>query len=555
MTERRPNVVVIVVDDLGFSDLGCFGSGIATPHLDRMAADGLRFTNFHTTPLCSPSRACILTGRNHHAVGWGYLVERAQPGYHGRIPTSAATFARVLRDSGYRTFALGKWHNVPADEQGRGRAHSAATRDRTAVSASKEHWPLGLGFERFYGFVNGMTDQYDPNLVRDDELIDRPGEPGDDYHFSEDLARQAIEYVDEAGDDPFLLYVATGAVHVPHQVPAEWIDRYRGRFDDGWDAERERRYRRQLELGVIPPGTTLTERPPMVPAWDELSETERRVFARQMETFAGFVSHTDAQLGRILDHLEETGVLDDTIVLMVSDNGAAGETANGAYDWEGFRSDGQVEVAAEHLEEFGSPGTFNCYASGWAWAGSTPLRMWKFYTWLGGVRVPLIVRWPAGIPEGRRGGIREQFAHAIDLMPTILDAVGVPVPEAVGGVPQQLLDGASIREAFADPDAPNARTTQYFEMSGSRAIVHDGWKATTDHIPAKEYNPAGYRGRREDGSLDFATDRWALFDLTADFSEAHDLAAEHPDRLAELIEVWEREAERNHVHPMDDSGG
>jgi arylsulfatase A-like enzyme len=530
-----PNIVMVVLDDLGFADLGCFGSGVATPTIDALAGAGLTYTNFHVTPLCSPTRASLLTGRNHHAVGMGMLSDAPQdaPGYTGRIPRSAATVARHLRDHGYGTFAVGKWHLAPRGESGDGGPFT--------------HWPLQMGFERFYGFMRGLTDQWFPHLVRDNSAVDQPSDPADGYHLTDDLVTQSIEMLTThraaRGSDPFFLYLAPGAVHSPHQAPREHIAAYRGAFDHGWDVERRLRHERQVELGIVPAGTVNTPRPPSVPAWDDLDDDAREVFARQMEVYAGFLSHTDEQLGRLLEHLWLSEELDDTIVLVTSDNGPAHHPSR-AGTWSKFEPN-DVPTMQAHLDEFGGVGTHHHYARGWTWAGSTPFQYWKGYSWLGGVRTPLVVRGPER-PEGP--GIRRQFVHAVDIMPTLLELAGVEPSPEVDGVEQQPIDGRSMLATVSSAEAPSPRSTQYFEMLGSRAIYHDGWKATTDHLPYPEmWEPP------MEGSVDFERDRWSLYDLGSDFSEAVDRADQEPERLRRMVELWESEAERNHVLPMYDT--
>lgn len=537
-----PNIVLVVLDDLGFADLGCFGSSIATPTIDALSYAGLKYTNFHVTPLCSPTRASLLTGRNHHAVGMGMLSDtsRDAPGYTGRIPRSAATVARHLRDAGYGTFAVGKWHIAPRDESGDGGPFT--------------HWPLRMGFERFYGFMRGLTDQWFPHLVRDNSATDQPYRPEEGYHLTDDLVTQSIEMLTThraaRGSDPFFLYFAPGAVHSPHQAPREHIERYRGAFDHGWDVERRRRFERQLELGVLPAGTVNTPRPPSVPAWEDVEEEAREVYARQMEVYAGFLSHTDEQLGRLVDHLRLSEQLDDTVILVTSDNGPAHHPSR-AGTWSKFEKN-DVATMRAHLDEFGGVGTHNHYARGWTWAGSTPFQYWKGYAWLGGIRTPLVVRGPTHGSDTAGSsdtvGIRRQFVHAIDVMPTLLDIAGVSPGAEVDGVAQQAIDGSSILATVAAEDAPSPRTTQYFEMLGSRAIYHEGWKATTDHLPYPEmWEPP------MEGSVDFDRDTWSLFDLNADFSEAVDLADEEPERLQRMVELWQSEAERNQVLPIYDT--
>ena len=536
-----PNVVLVVLDDLGFAQLGCFGSDLATPTIDRLAAEGLRYNQFHVTSLCSPTRACLLTGRNHHTVGMGFLTDipTGFPGYDGRIPPSAATLPRILRGAGYSTFAVGKWHLTPRWEQ--------------SAAGPFTRWPLGLGFERYYGFLAGDANQWAPSLVRDNGFIDQPRAPRDGYHLTEDLVDQAIRLIQDQHHaepaKPFFLYFATGATHAPHQAPREHIDRYRGRFDTGWDAWRDRAFERQLADGIVPAGTTLTARPPWVDAWDDLTSDERRLFARLMECFAGFLTHTDEQLGRLVGFLERIGVLDDTLVLLCSDNGTSAEGGPyGSLNEHRFthqRLDDPADTLAR-LDDLGGIRAYNHYPWGWAWAGNTPLRLWKRYTWLGGVRTPLLARWPARITD--RGRVRPQFCHAVDLLPTVLEATGVEAPATVDGTDQQPVDGASLLATFDDAEAPSPRATQYFEMIGSRAIYHDGWKATTDHVG----DQLDVERERVTGSHDLDTDRWLVFHLDEDFSEAHDRAAEQPALTRQLVERWWSEAGRNQVLPIDD---
>jgi arylsulfatase len=538
--EGAPNILMVVLDDVGFAQLGCFGSPVATPHIDRLAAEGLRFNRFHVTSICSATRAALLTGRNHHAVAVGMTMETPLgfPGYTGRIPTSAALLPRVLRDHGYNTFAVGKWHLTPRGE------YSAA--------GPMTRWPLGphVGFERFYGFLGAETNQWAPELWRDNTPADPPRTPADGYHLSEDLADQALALLRDqrhaALAKPWFLYFALGAAHAPHQVPAEWSDAYRGRFDSGWEQMREEIFARQLDTGVVPAGTRLTDRPSWVPEWSLLPAEERRLYARYMEVFAGFVTHADAQIGRLLEYLDKSDTAGDTLVVLLSDNGASAEgTATGTINESGawMGHGGSTERALARIDDIGGPKAFNHYPWGWAWAGNTPLQLWKRYAWLGGVRTPLILRWPGRLANP--GAVRPQFCHAVDLAPTVLDAAGIEAPAAVDGVTQQRVDGASLRALFSEPEAPSPRQTQYFEMHGSRAIYHDGWKATTDYV-------SPLFGEREHlpGSTDFDTDHWALFDLTADFAEADDLSHRHPERATGLEQMWWAEAGRNSVLPL-----
>ena len=536
--DGAPNVLVVVLDDVGFAQLGCYGGGIDTPNIDRLAAGGLRYNRFHVTSVCSSTRACLLTGRNHHAVGMGLTQESVLgfPGYTGRIPKSAATLARTLRDSGYNTMAVGKWH--------------LAARGEYSAAGPFERWPLGMGFEKYYGFLGAETSQWAPELVRDNHHVDPPRLPHEGYHLTEDLADETIRMIldqqQASANKPFFCYLATGAAHAPHHVHESWVEPYRGHFDGGWGQWRQAAYDRQIAEGIIPPNTTLTERPAWVPAWDTLSADERRLYARYMEVFAGFVTHTDAQLGRVFGFLDERGLTDNTLIMLLSDNGASAEggvtgTLNEAAAWMGSGED--VATAVARIDEIGGHETFNHYPFGWAWAGNAPLRLWKRYAWLGGVRTPLVVRWGDRLTEP--GTVRPQFCHAVDVFATVLDAAGIEPPASVDGVTQQVIDGESMLTTFVDPEAPDVRDLQYFEMMGSRGIYVDGWKAVTDHV-------ANQFGERDfiTGSHDFATDRWSLFDLTNDFSEANDLADDQPERARLLEEMWWAEAGRNQVLPL-----
>jgi arylsulfatase len=536
-----PNVAIIVLDDTGFAHLGCYGSDIATPHMDRLAAEGLLYNRFHVTALCSPTRASLLTGRNHHAVGVGFLVDlpMAFPGYDGRIPPSAATLPRLLRDRGYSTIAVGKWHLVP-----RGERSAAGPFDR---------WPLGLGFERYYGFLQGDTNHWTPNLVCDNHYVEPPAAPEDGYHLTEDLVDTATRYIQDqqhaAPGKPWMLYLPLGAMHSPHHVSPPWVEPYRGRFDRGWDSWREEIFARQLASGVVPEGTILSERPPWMSGWDQLTPDERRMHARQQEVFAGFLTHTDAQIGRLLQYLATSGQLDNTIVLLLSDNGASAEGGRlGTLNEHRFTSrlPETLEGNLAALDEWGGFRSYNHYSWGWAWAGNTPLRLWKRYTWLGGTRTPLIVHWPAGFRS--QGEVRSQFCHVVDLMPTVLEACGVEAPAVVDGVTQQPMDGSSLGATWDDPTAPG-RDTQYFEMLGSRSIVHQGWKATTDHVSQGVVDEELLMT----GSRDFARDHWALFQIDGDFSESTDVSAQHPETVRELEQLWYVEAGRHQVLPIDET--
>ncbi len=537
-----PNVVAIVLDDTGFGHLGCFGSDIATPHMDALAAGGAAFNRFHVTSLCSPTRAAFFTGRNHHAVGMGFLADipLAFPGYTARLPKSAAALPRLLRNAGYSTMAVGKWHLTP--------------RWQRSAAGPFDTWPIGIGFERHYGFLQGDANHWAPNLVCDNHYVEAPRRPEEGYHLSEDLADQAIRMMQDqrqaAPGKPFFLYFALGAMHSPHHVAPEWVEPYKGQFDGGWDNWRKSVFARQTELGMVPEDTVLTPRPEWVTGWDDLSADERRMHARQQEVFAGFLTHTDAQIGRVLQSLEESGQLENTLVLLFSDNGASAEGGkDGSVNEHRFTAHlrESVEDNLAALDDWGGFSTYNHYSWAWAWAGNTPHRLWKRYTWLGGTRTPLIVHWPGRVVQP--GAVRQQFAHVVDLMPTILEAIGIDAPTEVDGVEQQQMNGTSLLSALEDPSSAEVHRTQYFEMLGSRSIFHDGWKATTNHISA------GVLDEEElaIGSRDFADDKWELFDLSRDFSESTDLSGAEPARLRELTDLWMTEADRNQVLPISDS--
>ena len=535
-----PNVVVVVFDDLGFGHLGCYGSDLATPNVDAVAGRGLRFTNFHTTAVCSPTRACLLTGRNHHRVGMGMLTDMPTnfPGYSGVFPRSAGSLPQILRGSGYATFCVGKWHLVPRDQR---------------VTGPYDMWPTGVGFDRYYGFLNGETNQWTPNLVRDTSHVEPPRSPAEGYHLDADLADRAIGYLRELRLShparPFLLWYATAAPHAPHQAPAQWIDRFRGRFDEGWDVWREATLERQRVLGIVPPDTALSARPQWVEPWSDIDRDRRRLYARMMEVCAGFIAHADEQLGRVLGHIEATGEQDNTVVVVVSDNGASAEGGpHGAYNQLGhYISDDPDDVAEglAHIEDLGGIHSSGHYPWGWALAANTPFRRWKRYTYEGGVRSPMVIA-ATGAPDS--GGLRDQYCHAIDLVPTVLDLCDVALPEELDGIPQMSFDGVSLRDVVHDDRTPTPRTKQYFECWGSRAMYLDGWKAVTNHV--NQLTAA----EREllVGSHDFATDEWALFDVRVDVTESVDLAGTEPEKLTELVTQWFAEAERNGVFPLDD---
>jgi arylsulfatase A-like enzyme len=536
-----PNVVVIVLDDTGFAQLGCYGSDIATPSIDALAGRGVRLTNFHTTAVCSPTRACLLTGRNHHRVGVGMLPDLPMnfPGYTGRVPPEAGNLAEILREQGYATFLVGKWHLTP--------------RDQRSPSGPFENWPLAKGFEHFYGFLGGDANHWAPELVRDQTYVDPPATPDEGYHLSEDLADEAITRLRALRRDqtarPFLLWLAMGATHAPQHVAPEWIEPYRGQFDQGWEAWRHETLERQKRLGIVPEETVLPTRSEHVPDWDILGEDERRLYARMMEVYAGFLTHADAQIGRFLDALEELGERENTVVILVSDNGASGEAGpHGSVSEFRFAQgrDEDLDLNLRLIDELGGRKVYNHYPWGWAEAGNTPVRRFKRYTFEGGIRDPFIVSWPAGLPAA--GEIRHGYCHAIDVLPTLLDQLCVAAPEVIKSVPQMSLDGVTMRAMLESADAPAPRTSQYYECWGSRAMYEDGWKVVTDHV-----NQLTHAERDLiKGSSDFATDHWHLFDSRTDTAENVDLGDQFPEIRDRLVARWHEEAERNGVLPLSD---
>ena len=526
-----PNVVVIVLDDTGFSHLGCFGSDIDTPNIDRLAAGGLRYTNFHTTALCSPTRACLLSGRNHHSVGMRWLsnLDTGFSNCRGVISKSAATLPEVLRANGYGTFAVGKWH--------------LANLEDCSPAGPFDHWPLQRGFNRFHGFLGGATDQFSPELVVDNHAIDPPSEDG--YHLSEDMVSQAISMISaqqsSSPGERFFSYVAFGATHSPHQAPSSYIDKYKGKYDEGWDVIRQKWYEKQLDLGIIPSDAELSPRNRGVEPWEELSKEQKALYAKMQEVFAAFLDHTDDQIGRLIQFLETQDLLDDTMIVFLSDNGASQEGGkHGTTNELAYFNLMPLEVndMLRHLDEIGGPNHYNNYPWGWSQVGNTPLRFYKQNTYEGGIRDPLIIHWPNGIDDA--GGIRDQYHHVIDLMPTVLDIVGVEVPETFQGVDQQPVEGTSMSYTFPT-NAVNLTTNrpkQYYEMMGHRAIWSDGWKAVTMHRKG----------------VSFEDEKWALYDTSKDFSECHDLSADEPEKLKEMIDLWWGEAESFNVLPLDDRG-
>ncbi len=524
-----PNVVIVVLDDVGFADFGSYGSELSTPTIDSLAAGGLRYSQFHTTTLCSPTRAALLTGRNHHSVGMSIVAEwdAGFSNTRSRVTPAAATLPQILRDAGYSTSAVGKWHLAPPHEQ-------------TQVGPF-DNWPLAKGFERFYGFLGGATDQFFPELARDNTLVDPPARPEDGYHLTVDLVDESItvlaDHLALAPDKPFFHYLAFGAAHWPLQAPRAHIDRQRGRFDRGWDVHRTERFARQKQLGIVPDHAEL---PPLnlgVPAWDDLSDDERTFAVRLQEAYAAVIEHTDEQLGRFVDFLRDADALDDTIIVLLSDNGASQEGGPTGYLHFSRLFNLQptdIDQGLQQLDAIGGPTVHPAYPWGWAQVSNTPLKRYKGNTHGGGVRDPLIIHWPNGIEDG--GGIRSQFHHAIDITPTILELAGLSAPSTFQGIEQLPIHGTSLAYTFDRADAPSTRTEQHFEMGGHRAIYRDGWKAVTFHAPGTPY---------ED-------DVWELYHLAEDFSETHDLAAERPDLVGGLAERWWELAEQYGVLPIDD---
>ena len=524
-----PNILLVLFDDVGFSDFGCYGSPIRTPNIDAIAAQGLRYTGFHTTAMCSTTRTALLTGRNHHAAGVGCLAnfDSGQPGYRGKISREAGTVAEMLRLSGYRNYMFGKWHVTPLTQSG--------------GSGPYDGWPLGRGFDRFYGFMDAETDQYAPELVRDNTPIDAPGNFDTGYHLTADLVDQAIrtiaDHLADAADIPWLSWVAFGACHAPHQAPADLIRSYDALFEQGWDHERATRLARQKALGIVQSDTQLPPRNDGVKEWASLSSDERKLFTRLQAAYAGMLDHTDCHIGRLMQFLRDSGQADNTLVLVLSDNGASQEggplgmvNAMGPYN---FKPE-PLEEKLRRLCDIGGPDTHSNFPWGWAMAANTPLKRYKQNTHGGGIRDPLVIAWPKGIAA--RGELRHGFRHACDLTPTLLEVIGVTPPDAINGVTQRPLDGVSFAASLADAQAPMRERPQYFEMFGHRGLWQAGWKAVAFHPPGKP----------------FEADRWELYHLDADFSENHDLAEQEPERLKAMIELWWQEAERNQVLPLDD---
>jgi arylsulfatase A-like enzyme len=544
-----PNVLYIVLDDVGFSAMEPWGGLIETPNIKKLAANGLTYTNWHTTALCSPTRSSLLTGRNHTTNGMACIAEATTgfPNSNGHIPFECATIAEVLGERGWNTYMLGKWHLVPSDEMN--------------MASTKRNWPVGRGFERYYGFLGGETNQWYPDLVYDNHLVDQPALPEDGYHLTTDLTDKAISFIRDAKmiapGKPFFMYFCPGACHAPHHVPREWIEKYKGKFDLGYEAYRELVFERQKKMRIFREDAELTAINPyteeespagkpwnpvdVVRPWDSLSDDEKKLFCRMAEVYAAFLSHTDHEIGRLLDFLEESGDFENTIVVFVSDNGASGEGGpNGSVNENKFFNGipDTIEENLPYLDALGSPATYNHYPTGWAWAFNTPFKMWKRYNFEGGVADPLIVSWPKRI-EGK-GELRHQFLHATDIVPTMYDLLDVELPETVKGYPQIPLEGVSFHSTFESDDVPTPKESAFFSMLGSRAVWHKGWKAVTVHPTI-----AGW------GHFD--EDRWELYNTEEDPTESNDLAEKEPVKLQELINEWFHLAGKYNGYPTMDS--
>ncbi|BAU65500.1 Sulfatase [Stanieria sp. NIES-3757] len=535
--EGDPNVLIILLDDVGFGMTSTFGGPVPTPNLDKLASNGVSYTRFHTTALCSPTRAALLTGRNHHSVGTGVITEMGTgyPGYTGIIPRSTALVSETLKDNGYATAMFGKWHNTP----------------EPAISPAGpfDRWPTGLGFDYFYGFNQGETNQYYPTLYRNTVPVDPPQTPEEGYHFTTDMTDEAIAWTRNVRaadpDKPWFVYFSTGAVHAPHHTPPEWREKFKGQFDQGWDKQREMTYQKQLEMGIIPPETKLTPRPEEIPAWDEVPEDAKTVYTRLMENYAGYMAHTDYHIGRLIDSLEQSGELDNTLIFYIlGDNGASAEGGlEGTFSELASLLGIQLglESTINRLDEIGGPKSEPHVPVGWAWAMDSPFQWTKqVASHLGGTRNPMVVHWPQGIQS--KGEIRTQFHHVIDVVPTILEAAKIPEPTEVNGIAQKPMEGVSMVYSFDDTNAKDRRTTQYFEMFVNRAIYDNGWMASS-HFGVPWDTASRYS--------DFQDAPWELYNLEEDFSQANDLAAQNQEKLKELQEKFVQEAKKYDVFPLD----
>jgi arylsulfatase len=549
--DGAPNILYIVLDDVGFSAMEPFGGLIRTPNINRIAERGLVYSNFHTTALCSPTRSCLLTGRNHTTNSMGSITEAAAgfPNSSGHIPFECGNIAEVLGERGWNTFMVGKWHLTPEDEMN--------------LASTKRQWPLGRGFERFYGFLGAETNQWYPDLIHDNHPVEQPATPEQGYHFSTDITDHALAFIRDAKavapEKPFFLYYCPGACHAPHHAPKEWSDKYRGTFDMGYEAYREQVFQRQQALGILPEEAELSPINPYIDRtsrdgktwpeldtvrpWEPLSDEEKRLFARMAEVYAGFLSHADNEIGRLLGYLEESGQLENTIIVIVSDNGASGEGGpNGSVNenklFNGLPD--KIEENLAFLDDLGTPLTYNHYPTGWAWAFNTPFKLWKRYSnYEGGTADPMIVSWPARITAT---GIRRQYTHAVDIVPTLYESLEIELPETLKGYTQFPLEGISFATSFDDEAADTGKTTQFYSMGGTAAIWHEGWKAAS-------LTPAA-----PDMWADYAGQTWELFDTTTDPTECHDLAEQHPDKLRELVNLWWVEAGKYNALPLENRG-
>ena len=525
-----PNVLYILLDDTGYSQVGCYGSPVETPNIDALAADGLRYRDFHVNAMCSPTRASLLTGCNNHTVGFAYLSNNnlGFSNLRGEVDHKYGFISETLNDAGYFTCALGKWHLV-------NEAHMSG-------AGPFDQWPCGRGFDKYYGFLNAMTNQYYPTLVQGNEIIDPPKQPEEGYQLGADLVDKAISYIGDqkscAPNKPFFCYLAFGAMHGPHHAPRAYIDHYKGKFDEGWDVFREKVFAKQKALGLIPEGTVLTERNDMAPPWDSLTDRQKKVFARYMEVFAGYLTYTDEQIGRLTDYLKCIGQYDNTMIVFLTDNGASAEGGpNGCYNeyYHIYSMNWEEPLDDDRLEQLGSAEANGNYPPGWAWAGNTPLKWYKSWVHAGGIKVPCIISYPKAIKD--KGAIRDQFHHVIDINATVLDICGIEQPSVIKGVPQEPKHGVSMRYTFEDPSASRRRSTQYFEMQGNRGIWSNGWKAVANHV----------------ASPSFDDDVWELYHTDEDFSESNNLADKYPEKLKELISLWWHEAGRYGVLPLIES--
>ena len=547
--DGAPNVLFIVLDDTGFGQLGCYGSPIETPNLDSLAANGLRYNNMHTTALCSPTRSCILTGRNHHSNHMAGITEisTGYPGYDGNIPHEHGFLSETLLQYGYNTYAVGKWHLTPADQ--------------ISAAGPYDRWPLGRGFERYYGFLGGDTHQYYPDLTYDNHRVEPEKTPEEGYHVTEDLVDRAIGFVADskqvAPNKPFFMYFCTGAMHAPHHVPKEWVDKYKGKFDDGWEAYREKVFEEQKKLGVAPKDAELSRHDPDVKPWDDCTAEEKKLYARMMEVYAGFLTHTDHHIGRLLDFLKEIGEFENTLIMVISDNGASSEGGPDGSVNENLFFNFVPESLEENLaalDDLGGPKYFNHYPWGWTWAGNTPFRRWKRETYRGGISDPFIVHFAKGIKA--KGEVRTQYTHAIDMVPTVLEILELDPLDAIQGVTQSPIEGVSFADSFGDGKAPTKHTVQYFEMLGHRSIYHDGWRAVCPW-PGTSFTESG----RTFGTpipaemlTELDSTNWELYHVEKDFAENHNVADENRAKLIEMIGQWYVEAGKYNVLPVDGRG-